>query len=257
MLLAVNIGNTHTVIGVFSGTELTLKRRIATDPRRTPDEYGALLETLFSLDHLETRALSDMIVCSVVPVAEISLRQCARDRWNLEPVHVSADLDLGIGMRYLTPERLGADRLANAVAARALVGYPAIIADLGTATTIDVLDAEGAFLGGAISAGLELSARALAERTAQLPNTSLSAPPSVIGFDTMSALQSGLVYGHAAMVDGLVERMLEELGPDTAVIATGGLARAVTPYLRVPHRTEENLTLEGLRLLHSRNRKNA
>ncbi len=254
MLLAIDIGNTNMVAGVFDGDALAGKWRIATDARRMPDEYAALAATLFRLAKLRRQSIDGAIVAGVVPEAQTSVCEAVRDYLHIEPVIVSTRLDLGISIRYDPPTGVGADRIANAVAAIAQYGSPAIVADFGTGTNFDVVGRDGAYIGGAIAPGLELSMAALFAGTAQLPRVPLLAPAAPIGTSTVAALQSGILYGYAGLVDGLVDRIQEELGGGAAVIATGGLAPVVAPHTRTVQHISLNLTLLGLQMIYRKNR---
>lgn len=253
MLLAVDIGNTNTVAGVFVSSRLVARWRIATDARRMPDEYGALVRSLFALADLDPAAISGVIIAGVVPAAQAAVDEAVRVHLGLEPLIVSPALDLGIEIRNQPPQGVGSDRIANAVAAIERYGVPAIVADFGTGTNFDVVDRSGAYAGGAIAPGLEISMAALFGHTAQLPHVALIAPPRAIGTTTITALQSGIIYGYAGLVDGLVERISSELEGDVQVIATGGLAAIVAPHARTVRHVDLDLTLDGLHLLYQRN----
>jgi type III pantothenate kinase len=253
MLLAVDIGNSNTVIGVWSGDRLTAHWRVATDRRRMPDEYAVLLHSLFGLAGTLQQAVTGVIICSVVPDVQEAFRSAIRSTWDLEPLIVSPDLDAGLEVKYSPPEAVGADRIANAVAGRQLYGAPTIVVDFGTATTVDAVSADGAYVGGSIAPGLQISIDALYARTARLKPVPLAAPTSAIGGDTAESLQSGIVFGYAGLVDGLVGRFQAVLGTDAAVIGTGGLAPVVVPHSRTVQHVDLDLTLVGLRLLYERN----
>jgi type III pantothenate kinase len=253
MLLALDIGNTNIVAGVFSGEALIARWRLTTEARRTSDEYAVLLHSLFRVSDVDGANLDQVIIASVVPVAQETLRGALQQYWHLEPMTVTHRLDFGIPVRYNPSTAVGADRLANAVAAIAGYGTPAIVVDFGTATTFDVISNEGEYLGGAIAPGLEISQDALLARTAQLPHFSLQPPPAAIGTSTVTSLQSGILFGYAGLVDGLVERIAGELGGDVHVIATGGLATTVSPLATKVRHVDVDLTLVGLRLIHERN----
>lgn len=254
MLLALDIGNTNVVAGMFSGETLIARWRLTTEARRTSDEYAVLLQSLFRASQVDGDALDDVIIASVVPVAQETLRESLEQYWHVEPMTVSHHLDFGIPVHYKPSTAVGADRIANAVAAIAGYGTPAVVVDFGTATTFDVISNKGEYLGGAIAPGLEVSQDALLARTAQLPHFSLQQPPTAIGTSTVTSLQSGILFGYAGLVDGLVERIAGELGGHVHVIATGGLAATVSPLsTRVQH-VDVDLTLVGLRLIHERNK---
>ncbi len=252
MLIAIDIGNTNIVVGAFDGENLLANWRLATNGRSMPDEYAALFDTLFRMAELPG-TIDGVVVGSVVPGAQATLCEMARRYWRREPLVVSSKLDLGIRVEYSPPQAVGADRIANAVAAIQGYGAPAIVVDFGTATTFDAISREAAYVGGAIAPGLEISQEALFARTAQLPRIPLEAPPAAVGATTVGSLQSGILYGYAGLVDGLVERIRIELGEDSAVIATGGLAGVIAPLSRCIEHVNLDLTLTGLRLLYARN----
>jgi type III pantothenate kinase len=254
MLLALDIGNTNVVAGMFSGETLIARWRLTTEARRTSDEYAVLLQSLFRASQVDGDVLDDVIIASVVPVAQETLRESLEQYWHVEPMIASHHLDFGIPVRYDPSTAVGADRIANAVAAIAGYGTPAVVVDFGTATTFDVISSEGEYLGGAIAPGLEISQDALLARTAQLPHFSLQPPPTAIGTSTVTSLQSGTLFGYAGLVDGLVERIAGELGGHVHVIATGGLAATVSPLSTKVEHVDVDLTLVGLRLIHERNK---
>lgn len=253
MLFAVDIGNTNIVAGVFAGDSLVSRWRVSTDLRRMSDEYAVLIRALFEADGLSVADVHGAIVCSVVPLAQGMVCEAARKIWGIEPTIVTSDMQLGIEVRYRPRTGVGADRIANAVAAIAQYGVPAIVVDFGTATTFDAISRDGSYIGGAIAPGLEISEEALIAHTAQLPSVSLEPPSCAIGTDTISSLQSGLLYGHAGLVDGLVQRLQVELGGDCRVIATGGLAGVVARATITIEVVDMDLTLRGLKLLYERN----
>lgn len=253
MLLAVDIGNTNVVIGVWSDGDLVSHWRVATDRRRTADEYGVLLHTLLGIADLGAADITGVIVCSVVPDVQDAFRSAIVAMYGLTPLIVSPSLDSGINVVYSPPEAVGADRIANAVASIALYGYPAIVVDFGTATTLDAISASRDYVGGAIAPGLQISVDALYSQTARLRPVPLAAPSSPVGQDTATSLQSGILYGYAGLVDGLVDRFREVLGEDARVIATGGLSPVVAPYSRTVQNVDLDLTLAGLRILYERN----
>jgi type III pantothenate kinase len=249
-LLAVDIGNTNIVAGVFCGEDLLARWRIATDGKRMPDEYAVLLQSLFRLAGLDGSVLLGAVVAGVVPGAQSALCDAIRSYWNTEPFIVSPQADLGIEVRA---QGAGADRIANSIAALQRYGSPAIVVDFGTGTNFDVVSRDGAYLGGAIAPGLEIAEEALVSRTAQLPHVPLISPPSAIGNTTITALQSGIVFGYAGLVDGLVRRIDKELGGGAHVIATGGLAEVIAPHTETVKHVDLDLTLVGLQLLYARN----
>jgi type III pantothenate kinase len=253
MLLALDVGNTNIVAGVFAEEALIARWRLTTEARRTADEYAVLLRSLFQAADVDLHGIDGVIIASVVPAAQDTLVHAIEQYWHLEAMTVSQHLDIGIPVCYNPASAVGADRLANAMAAIALYGTPAVVVDFGTATTFDVISPRGEYLGGAIAPGLEISEDALLSRTAQLPRVALQPPPSAIGTSTVTSLQSGILFGYAGLVDGLVHRISVELGGDVHVIATGGLATTVSPLADSVQHVDVDLTLVGLRLIHERN----
>jgi type III pantothenate kinase len=253
MLLAVNVGNTETSLGVFREEELAWSWRMRTAPERTADELALLFGGFLGQHGLSfDRNVTGVVISSVVPTATRSLRDMVNDYFRFPPVVVEPGIKTGMPILIDNPKELGADRIVNALGAYSKYGGPAIAVDVGTATTFDVVSEQGEYLGGAIAAGLQVSARALYERTARLLLVELTPPKSPVGKNTVEALQSGLVYGHAAMIDGMVERLAKELGQPTVVI-TGGLAPLLMEECRTVDHHEPWLTLEGLRLVFEKN----
>jgi len=249
MLLAIDAGNTQTVIGLFDGDELGARFRVATDPSKTADELAVLLRALVELD-----ALDGIVLCSSVPRL-VSEYEAFAERWaGVELLVLGPGVSTGVPIRYDDPREVGPDRIANAVAARERHGAPAIVVDFGTSTNFDVVSAAGEFAGGVLAPGVEVSMDALFARAARLPMVSLAAPERVIGQTTVSALQSGLVYGSAGQVDAIVGRIRAELGaPEAHVVATGGLAELIAPHSQTITAVDLELTLHGLRLIWARN----
>lgn len=250
MLLAVDIGNTNIVAGVFQHRLLQTTWRVATDARRTADEYAVLLLSLFELSRVDQTAVDGVVLCSVVPGAQKALIDAIVRCWQLHPLVVTAELNLGLPIDYQPVSAVGADRLANAIGARDMYGCPAIIVDFGTATTFDALSEAGTYLGGAIAPGLEAAEEALISRTAQLPRVAFEVPGHAIGGTTRASLQSGLLYGYAGLVDGLVRRFQQEMQGKARVLATGGLAETIAPLTSAIDHVDMDLTLQGLRLIY-------
>jgi type III pantothenate kinase len=248
VLLAIDVGNTQTVFGLFEGEQLTEHWRVATDPRRTGDELGVTLSGFLDLENVSGVCLS-----STVPALVRSYEEFV-ERWAHAPLLVvGPGTRTGISIRYDDPREIGPDRIANAVAASSRYGCPCIVVDFGTSTNFDAVSAAGEFVGGVLAPGIEVSMDALFARAARLPKIDFSEPPTVIGKTTIAALQAGLVYGFAGQVDGIVERIRGELGDGARVIATGGLASLIAPHARTVERVDPFLTLEGLRLVWTRN----
>jgi type III pantothenate kinase len=249
MLLTIDVGNTNLTLGVYDGEKLGPHWRLATDHERMPDEYG--LQFLGLLDHVghTTADLSGICLASVVPPLTGRVSQACREYLKQEALLVDTGIKTGIRIRYEDPRAVGADRVADAVAVHHLYGGPACIIDFGTATTFNALTAEGEYLGGAITAGINLAAEALFQRAAKLPRIDIQRPPSVIGRNSVHAMQSGLLFGYVAMVEGMVTRFRAELGEDMKVIATGGLAEIVAKETPVIQHLVPWLTLDGLRII--------
>jgi type III pantothenate kinase len=255
MLLVMDVGNTNTVLGVYEGTRLVAHWRLTTVRDRTVDEYGILARTLLSLAAIEVSAIDDMIVASVVPPLNSVLESMARSYFSLKPLWVEPGVKTGMPILYENPQEVGADRIVNGVAAFERYKSAVIVADFGTATTFDAISAKGEYLGGAIAPGLSISAEALFERAARLPRVDIRRPPKVIGRNTTHSLQAGLFHGYIALVQGILERMREEMGGTVRSIGTGGLVIALEADLKsVLDDLDPNLTLEGLRIIHERNR---
>mgnify|MGYP002618271186 FL=1 len=253
MLLAIDIGNTHTVIGVYAGDSLRAMWRIATNRKAAADELRIVFSTLFSLEELDLRQVRASAVASVVPQLTRAWMQAIKDATGALSLVCNAETAAGLfDADYPNPREIGADRVADAVAARALYGAPVVVVDFGTATNIEVIDRDGRFRGGVIAPGVQTSANALFAHGAQLPDIALVAPPAVIGTNTVEAIQSGIMLGEADRVDGLVRRIFDQLGYSAKVIATGGLAAVVERYSSTIDEVNTELTLEGLRLIADR-----
>ena len=254
MLLVIDVGNTNTVLGVFQERELIGHWRLETKSRQTADEYGILSRNLFALANIEFTIIHDIVISSVVPPLNSVLEQMALKYFKLKPLFVEPGVKTGISVLYEPPTDVGADRIVNAVAAYEKYGGPANVVDFGTATTFDAISMKGEYLGGEITPGPTISSETLFSRTARLPRVEMKAPPKVIGTSTIGSIQSGLYYGYIGLVDGILERMIAELGQNTVVIATGGYASLIgTETLRIRH-IDPNLTLEGLLLIYEKNR---
>ncbi|MGD8330828.1 MAG: type III pantothenate kinase [Acidobacteriota bacterium] len=252
MLLAIDVGNTQILMGVYEGDDLRLHWRLSTNRARTTDEFGILTRTLFNLDDLDAADVSRIVVSSVVPPLDRALEYLGREYFGVEPLFVTPELVHDMPVLYEPPGDVGSDRIVNGLAARELYGKPAIVVDFGTATTFDVIDADGAYMGGTIAPGIGISADALTRRAARLPRVDIARPETVIGRTTVGSMQAGIFFGYVDLVDGLVGRLCEELGDDPAVVATGGWALAISPECpRIDH-VDAQLTLKGLRLIAER-----
>lgn len=254
MILTLDIGNTNIKTALFEGENMVQYWRISTNRMMSSDEYGVLLANLFHHNNLETSIVTGIIMSSVVPSINFTIEHMCKNYFGIEPMQVAPGVKTGINIRYDNPRELGSDRIANAVAAWELYGGPCIFIDFGTATSFGVMSAKGEFLGGAICPGLKLSAESLVEKAAKLPKFELVKPESVIGRNTITNLQAGIVYGHVGLVTYLIRKMKEELGaPDAKVIATGGLALLVASETDQINILDGLLTLKGLRLIHEKN----
>jgi type III pantothenate kinase len=253
MLLAIDVGNTETVVGVFRDEELAWRWRMATVPNRTADELALLFGGFLEQQGLSfDRNVTAVVLSSVVPTVTQAIRDMVRRYFRFPPVVVEPGIKTGVAVLIDNPKEVGADRIVNSLAAFTAYGGPAVVVDFGTATTFDCVSEHGEYVGGAIAPGLQVAAQALFEHTARLPLVELVPPRSVVGKSTVEAVQSGLVLGYASMVDGMVERIAKELGQPT-VIATGGLAPAVIEECRTIDHHEPWLTLEGLRQVFEKN----
>ena len=255
MLLAIDIGNTNITLGLYRGEDLVSAWRLATVHERMPDEYGLLLLGLLDQADCKTEDIDASVLASVVPPITATFLQACDKYLSQTPLVVDAGVKTGLQIRYEDPKHaLGADRVADAVAVQHLYGVPACVVDFGTATTFDAISEKGEYLGGAIAPGIGIASDALFQRTAKLPRVELTPPPSVIGRNTVHAIQAGLIYGYVGLVEGVVERFRAELGQDMKVIGTGGLVDLIAAETDVIEYLAPWLTLDGMRIIWEMNR---
>lgn len=254
MLLAIDVGNTNIILGVFDGTKLKVTWRVATGVHRMPDEYASLVLNLLDRDDVAVSEITDVVLCSVVPPLVSILEEVCQRYLKVSPLVVEAGVKTGVRICMDNPREVGADRIVNAVAAHQLYGGPVIVIDLGTATTFDVVSEEGDYLGGAIAPGIAIATEALFARTAVLPRVDLTHPKQAVGRNTVAAMQSGIVFGYVGLIEGIVSRIQEELTSKAMVVATGGHAGLLAEETPVIEAVNPDLTLIGLRLIHEMNK---
>jgi type III pantothenate kinase len=249
MLLALDVGNTNVTVGVFECQRLIDHRRLRTVRDQTSDEWGILLRNLFHFSSLDIARVDGIIISSVVPPLNASLAEMSERYFRAYPDFVTSETDLGLSIRIDHPQEAGADRLVNGVAAYQKYGGPCIVVDLGTAITFDAISAQAEYLGGVIAAGVGISVEALFSKTARLPLVDFQEPGQVIGTNTVASMQSGLYYGALGAIDGILDRMIAVLGPETQIVATGGQAQMIARNSRHLRLVDEHLTLEGLEMV--------
>lgn len=254
MLLAIDVGNTNIVYGLLDGTRLVHQFRVETNRNRTSDEYAVIVRQLLSMHDIAPSSVTAAIIASVVPALTEPMLALVRRAFGLEALVVGPGFKSGMAILYENPREVGADRIVNAVAAYERFKTGVIVVDFGTATTFDCVTPKGEYMGGVIAPGIQISADALFSRAAKLPRVEITRPPKVVGRNTQHSMQSGIVYGYVGLVDGLVERLQEEMGfSPCEVIATGGLARLIAPLSRTIKEVDDELTITGLRILYERN----
>lgn len=254
LLLAIDVGNTNIVLGVFEESDLRISWRLSTDRKRTADEFAMIARGLFGYEGIQFRAIDSVAISCVVPPLVQSLDKFCLCYLGVKPLMVGPDTYTGLEILYENPREVGADRIVNAVAAYERFGGPVVVVDFGTATTFDVISESGAYVGGAIAPGIGISVEALFERAAKLPRIELVKPRRSIGRDTVESMLSGIVYGYVSQVDGLVRRIEREMGRKAFVVATGGLAELISSESETIQEVDPLLTLRGLKIVYERNR---
>ena len=253
MLLGLDVGNSNVTIGAFDGEKLAGRWRLRTIHEQTADEWGILIRNLFSLSSLDLSAVNGVIISSVVPAVDQPLEAMAERYFRRKPLFLTYATNLGIRVQYDNPREVGADRLANGVAGYTKFGGPVVVVDLGTTINFDIVSGDGVFLGGIICPGIGMSISGLFARTARLPMVDFREPEKLIGSNTVGSITSGLYYGFVGMIDGILERLAGELGPNLKTVATGGQGHMITRSSKWVKKYEEDLTLEGLRFVWERN----
>ena len=253
MDLMIDIGNTHTVIGLFKNGDLLRHWRVTSHFSRTEDETWAIVDSFFKLDNFYAKDIRGVCISSVVPELTRVFRRMTLKYLSIKPMHISPDLNLGLDILYQDPYSVGADRICNAVAGKRKYGAPLIVLDFGTATTFDCINKNGDYLGGVICPGIESAASVLHHKAAKLPKIELIFPPQIIGLTTEESMQSGIMYGSLEMIEGLIRKIKSELGGNPKVIATGGLAHTIAKRTKAIDHVDENLNIEGIYDIYNRN----
>jgi len=255
MLLVVDVGNTSISFGVYAGKRLIRSWRISTSPAKTPDEYGAEILRFFALGRIERKKISGIAISCVVPSLLPVFEDVSQMYFGIKPLVIGREGDLGMAILYDNPKEVGADRLSASIAAFELYRGPVIVVDFGTATTFDIVNRKGEYVGGVIAPGIGISSQALFEKAAQLPNVEIAKPESIIGRNTRKSMQAGIVYGTIGQVREILIRIKGEMGGDPRIVATGGYAKLIAPEIEIISVINENLVLEGLRIVWERNLK--
>ncbi len=254
MVLAIDIGNTNIVLGGFSDDKLTFVARIATNANKTEDEYATKIKSILALHEVDKTSVKGAIISSVVPPLNAVMTKAIRIAYDVEAIMVGPGIKTGINIVCDNPSTVGADLICACVAAHHIYGSPSLVVDMGTATKMMVIDRSGAFIGVSIIPGVNIGLRALASGTAQLPQISLEAPKSVIGKNTADCMRSGVVFGNACMIDGMIDRFNDEMGEELKVIATGGLSSTIVRHCKHKITLDEDLLLKGLNILYNKNK---
>lgn len=253
MVLAIDIGNTNITLGGFEGDDLMFVARLATVSTKTEDEYAVLLQNVLSIHNAEKSKIEGAIISSVVPPLNAAMNKAVQSIYGVKPMNVGPGIKTGINIHCDTPSSVGADLICGCVATHHIYGSPSLIVDMGTATKMMVVNAKGAFIGVSIIPGVRMGMQALAMGTAQLPQVSLDAPATVVAKNTVDCVKSGIIYGNAALVDGMIDRINAEVGEELPVYATGGLSSIIVPHCRHKITLDEHLVLKGLNILYKKN----
>ena len=255
MILVVDVGNTHTVVGVYKGDNLEFVTRISTNARKTAEEYAVKLKAVLSLYGADTDKIKGGIISSVVPPLNAALKEAIKLIYGFEPMIVGPGIKTGLNLIVDNPATVGADLICACVGAKEKYSYPAIVIDMGTATKLMILNEDGAFIGVTIAPGVELALIAVSGGTAQLPQIDLDVPPVLMGKNTIECMRSGVIFGNASMIDGMIARFNEELGGELTLIATGGLSKVIIPHCKHSITMDDNIVLDGLRIIYNKNKK--